>query len=69
MSFFRLLFSGFVLTVFLAANAMVDLSDDAAADFLWLMPNLIVTKADVTGVDSNRTSLSFDMTGVNAPAA
>ena len=45
------------------------LSDDAAADFLWLMPNLIVTKADVTGVDSNRTSLSFDMTGVNAPAA
>ena len=44
-------------------------SDDAAADFLWLMPNLIVTKADVTGVDSNRTSLSFDMTGVNAPAA
>lgn len=31
MSFFRLLFSGFVLTVFLAANAMVDLSDDAAA--------------------------------------
>lgn len=33
------------------------------------MPNLIVTKADVTGVDSNRTSLSFDMTGVNAPAA
>ncbi len=43
------------------------LSDDAAADWLWLLPNLVVTKADVTGVDKNAPSLSFDMTGVNAP--
>lgn len=40
------------------------LSDDAAADFLWLLPNLVVTKADVTGVNKNATSLSFDLTGV-----
>ncbi|WIY83791.1 ABC transporter substrate-binding protein [Propionimicrobium sp. PCR01-08-3] len=45
------------------------LSDDAAADFLWLLPNLVVTKSDITGVDQNRASLSFDMTGVSAPAA
>lgn len=43
------------------------LSDDAAADFLWLLPNLVVTKADITGVNANASSLSFDMTGVNAP--
>lgn len=43
------------------------LSDDAAADWLWLLPNLVVTKADVTGVDKNAPSLSFDMTGVSAP--
>lgn len=43
------------------------LSDDAAADWLWLLPKLVVTKADITGVDENAPSLSFDMTGVNAP--
>lgn len=43
------------------------LSDDAAADFLWLLPNLVVTKADVTGVETNAASLSFDMTAVSAP--
>lgn len=40
------------------------LSDDAAAGFLWLLPNLVVTKADISGVNMNATSLSFDMTGV-----
>ena len=43
------------------------LADDAAADFLWLLPNLVVTKADVAGVNQNATSLSFDMTSVSAP--
>ncbi len=45
------------------------LSDDAAADFLWLLPNLVVTKSDITGVATNRTAQSFDMTGVSAPGA
>lgn len=45
------------------------LADDAAAGFLWLFPNLVVTKADVTGVNQNSTSLSFDLTGVAAPAS
>ena len=40
------------------------LSDDAAADFLWLLPNLIVTTSDITGVPENAVSLSFDMTSV-----
>lgn len=43
------------------------LADDAAAGFLWLLPNLVVTKADVTGVNRNAPSLSFDMTAVSAP--
>ena len=43
------------------------LADDAAAGFLWLLPNLVVTKADVEGVDANAPSLSFDMTGAVAP--
>ena len=43
------------------------LSDDAAAGFLWLLPNIVVTKADVAGVDENAPRLSFDMTSVTAP--
>ena len=43
------------------------LADDAAAGFLWLLPNLVVTKADIEGVDANAPSLSFDMTGAVAP--
>lgn len=40
------------------------LSDDAAADFLWLLPNLIVTKSTISGVQPNATGLSFDLTAV-----
>lgn len=38
------------------------LSDDAAADWLFLLPNLIVTTPQVTGLNANATSLSFDVT-------
>ena len=38
------------------------LSDDAAGGFLFLLPNLVVTKADISGVNANQTSLSFDLT-------
>lgn len=40
------------------------LSDDAAADWLFLLPNLVITTSDVTGVPQNATSLSFDLTNV-----
>lgn len=38
------------------------LSDDAAADWLFLLPNLVVTTPQVTGLNANATSLSFDVT-------
>lgn len=37
--------------------------DDAAADWLWLMPNLIVADNDITGLPENSTSESIDLTG------
>ncbi|ASR33681.1 peptide ABC transporter substrate-binding protein [Prauserella marina] len=40
------------------------LSDDAAADWLFLFPNIIVTKKDVTGFVRNQVSESFDLTGL-----
>ena len=40
------------------------LANDAAADWLFLMPNLVVTTSDVTGVGKNATSLSFDLTTI-----
>lgn len=39
-------------------------SDDAAADFLFLMPNLVVTKPGLTGVPINATTLSYDVTEI-----
>jgi peptide/nickel transport system substrate-binding protein len=38
------------------------LAEDAAADFLFLQPNLIVAEADVTGLPENAISESFDVT-------
>ena len=40
------------------------LSDDAAADFLFLFPNIIVAKKGVTGLPKNLVSESFDLTGL-----
>ncbi len=40
------------------------LAEDAAADWLFLLPNLVITKADITGVPKNATTLSFDLTGI-----
>ncbi|PZG11750.1 ABC transporter substrate-binding protein [Nonomuraea aridisoli] len=40
------------------------LSDDAAADFLFLMPNLMVAKKGITGLPKNAISESFDFTGL-----
>ncbi|GAA2210879.1 ABC transporter substrate-binding protein [Nonomuraea monospora] len=40
------------------------LSDDAAADWLFLFPNLIVAKKGVTGLPKNAISESFDFTAL-----
>ncbi len=40
------------------------LANDAAADWLFLLPNLVVTTLEITGVDQNATSLSFDLTTI-----
>jgi peptide/nickel transport system substrate-binding protein len=40
------------------------LADDAAADWLFLLPNLVVTTAQVDGVPRNATTLSFDLSTV-----
>ncbi|HSN43082.1 MAG TPA: ABC transporter substrate-binding protein [Propionibacteriaceae bacterium] len=38
------------------------LADDAAGGFLFLLPNLVVSSADISGLNANATSLSFDLT-------
>ncbi|MGA4507274.1 ABC transporter substrate-binding protein [Propionibacteriaceae bacterium G1746] len=40
------------------------LADDAAADFLFLLPSLIVTRNTVSGISKNVPTLSFDLTTV-----
>ncbi|WP_432479731.1 ABC transporter substrate-binding protein [Nocardioides sp. GXQ0305] len=45
-------------------QAAQKLSDDAAADWLFLLPNLVVADADVTGLPQNAISESFDVTGL-----
>jgi peptide/nickel transport system substrate-binding protein len=44
------------------------LAADAAADWLFLLPNLVVTTAAVTGVPQNATTLSFDLSTVRKTA-
>jgi peptide/nickel transport system substrate-binding protein len=40
------------------------LADDAAADFLWLLPSLKVARADLTGIPENQIQLSFDLSSI-----
>lgn len=40
------------------------LAEDAAADFLFLLPSLVITKNTVSGIGRNAPSLSFDLTSV-----
>jgi len=41
------------------------LADDAAADWLFVFPNLIVAKPGIAGIAQNSTSLSFDVTTIS----
>ena len=40
------------------------LADDAAAIWLFALPNLVITKSTITGVSQNATTLSFDLTTI-----
>ncbi|MFC0114702.1 ABC transporter substrate-binding protein [Kibdelosporangium aridum] len=40
------------------------ITDDAAADWLFLFPNLVAAKTKVTGLARNQVSESFDLTGL-----
>ena len=40
------------------------LAEDAAADWLWLLPNIIITTPEISGVQKDQTSLAFDVTGI-----
>ena len=40
------------------------LSEDAAADWLFVLPNLIVADKGITGLPENAISESFDVTGL-----
>ena len=40
------------------------LAEDAASVWLWVLPNLVVTRAGISGVSANATTLSFDVTTI-----
>ncbi|MDR1834159.1 MAG: ABC transporter substrate-binding protein, partial [Propionibacteriaceae bacterium] len=50
--------------VALMRQAARRLADDAAAIWLFALPNLVIAKAGVTGVSPNMTTLSFDLTTI-----
>ncbi|MDR0487885.1 MAG: ABC transporter substrate-binding protein [Propionibacteriaceae bacterium] len=47
-------------------KAATILAEDAAADWLFVFPNLIVTREGINGVGENMTSLSFDVTTISS---
>lgn len=49
----------------LMRQAARKLSEDAVADWLFVLPNLIVADQDVQGLPANRVSESFDLTGIS----
>lgn len=50
----------------LMKQAVKYLADDAAAIWLFALPNLVITKATITGVAQNATTLSFDLTTITS---
>ncbi len=40
------------------------LADDAAAVWLYALPNIVITKPGITGVPQDAQSLSFDVTTI-----
>ena len=54
-------FGGGYVIVPLMRKAVRTLADDAAAVWLFALPNPVITKATVTGVPQNSATLSFDL--------
>lgn len=50
----------------LMKQAVKYLADDAAAIWLFALPNLVITKATITGVAQNATTLSLDLTTITS---
>ena len=44
------------------------LSTDAAGDFLWLLPSLIIATTNITGIPANAVTMSFDLTTIASRA-
>ena len=51
-------------SIALMKQAVEYLANDAAAIWLFALPNLVITKPNITGVAQNATSLSFDLTTI-----
>ena len=45
------------------------LATDAAGDFLFLFPHIVITRADISGVEANATTPSFDLTQLGSSKA
>ena len=50
----------------LMKQAVSYLADNAAAIWLFALPNLVITKATIAGVPQNATTLSFDLTTITS---
>ena len=42
------------------------LAEDAAADWLFLLPNIVIATTDISGIQANQVSMSFDLTTLAA---
>ena len=47
-------------------QAVKYLADDCAAIWLFSLPNLVITKANISGVSTNAPGLSFDLTSITS---
>lgn len=48
------------------AEAARMLADDAAADWLFLLPNIVIATPEISGIQANQINLSFDLTTLAA---
>lgn len=54
------------LSITLMKQAVRHLADDVAAIWLFALPNLVITKATISGVSENATTLSFDLSTITS---
>lgn len=51
-------------SITLMKQAVRYLADDAAAIWLFMLPNLVIAKSSITGISQNATTLSFDLSTI-----